>query len=40
MNKLILLILILSFFIGCGQKGPLNLPENSNYREEVSVGSH
>ena len=42
MNKSILLTIIFSLFIGCGcgQKGPLNLPENSNFKEEVSIGSH
>ena len=40
MNKSILLTIIFSLFLGCGQKGPLNLPENSNFKEEVSIGSH
>ena len=40
MNKSILLTIIFSLFIGCGQIGPLNLPENSNFKEEVSIGSY
>ena len=40
MNKSILLTIIFFLFLGCGQKGPLNLPENSNLKEEVSIGSH